>query len=150
MFLAGRGRIAFRSEKDGGGIYVVPALGGDPILVASKGRNPRFSPNGKSIAYWEGREGSMVPGSSKPYVVDFAGGAPRSLEPGLAWAQYPVWSPDGSSLIVYGMAANPAGSAPDWWIVPAAGGTSRPVKIRPTVMPLRVRYFPVVLDWYAG
>ena len=35
-------RIAFRSEKSGGGIYVVPALGGDAVLLAVAGRNPRF------------------------------------------------------------------------------------------------------------
>jgi Tol biopolymer transport system component len=143
-------RIAFRSEKDGGGIYVMPALGGDAILVAPKGRNPRFSPNGKSLAYWEGREGSMVPGSSKPYIVDFAGGAPRLLETGLGWAQYPVWSPDGSSLIVYGMPAGATDTATlDWWIVPASGGKAKRVGLRDTFRSLGVR-FSMVLDWYSG
>ena len=33
-------RIAFRSEEDGGGIYVVPTLGGDPMLLVPGGRKP--------------------------------------------------------------------------------------------------------------
>ena len=142
-------RIAFRSEKDGGGIYVIPALGGDPVLVAPKGRNPRFSPNGKSIAYWEGREGSLVAGSSKAYVIDVGGGGPRALDTGLAWAQYPVWSPDGNALLVYGMRAGATDTTGlDWWIVPAAGGKAKAAEIRSSVLPLRVRLFPTVLDWY--
>jgi hypothetical protein len=45
-------RIVYRSEQDGGGIYVVPTLGGEPALLARSGRGPRFSPDGKWIAYW--------------------------------------------------------------------------------------------------
>ena len=37
-------RIAFRSERNGGGIYEIPALGGDARLLGSQGRRPRFSP----------------------------------------------------------------------------------------------------------
>src|SRR5256885_12506351 len=48
--------LVFRSERNGGGIYTVPVLGGDSVLVAPRGRNPRFSPDGRWIAYWEGRE----------------------------------------------------------------------------------------------
>jgi Tol biopolymer transport system component len=144
-------RIAFRSEKNGGGIYVVNALGGDPVLVAPKGRNPRFSPDGKSVVFWEGREGSMVAGSSKIFVAEVPGGAPREVETGLAWAQYPVWSPDGSALILYGAGNEAADRAgPDWFTVPVAGGKAKRTGIRATVQPLRVRVFPVVLDWYAS
>jgi Tol biopolymer transport system component len=145
-------RVAFRSEKGDGGIYIVPALGGDPVLIASRGRSPRFSPDGKSIAYWEGREGSLIPGLSKAFILDLAGVAPRQLETGLAWVQHPVWSPDGSSLMVYGM-PNVAMSlsAVDWWIVPAVGGKAKPVGIRNTLPFLKtIRSLPVVLDWYSG
>ena len=144
-------RVAFRSEKGGGGIYVMPALGGDATGLAPQGRNPRFSPDGKSIAFWVGREGSLVPGSSKPFLVDLAGGAPRVLETGLAWAQYPIWSPDGSSLIVYGMSGTVADrSAVDWWIVPPGGGKAKPVGIRQVILPLIGRTLPEALNWFAG
>src|SRR3954466_12853137 len=45
------GQIAYRSDRDGGGIYVVPADGGAPRLVAKDGSRPKFSPDGKWIAY---------------------------------------------------------------------------------------------------
>jgi eukaryotic-like serine/threonine-protein kinase len=140
-------RVAFRSEKAGGGIYFVPALGGDPVLIAPKGRNPRFSPDGKTIAYWEGREGSSVPGSSKPFTVDFAGGAPRAFETGLLWAQHPVWSPDGNLLILWGMGEESGKRMEDWWTVPASGGKAKRVGVRDSVGSMS-RYFQMVLDWY--
>jgi eukaryotic-like serine/threonine-protein kinase len=54
-------KVAFRSERQGGGIYVIPALGGEPLLIAPGGRNPRFSPDGRRIAYWTGRESGYLP-----------------------------------------------------------------------------------------
>ena len=48
-------RIVYRSERDGGGIYIVPALGGqEPRLLVADGRRPRVSPDGQFIAYWTG------------------------------------------------------------------------------------------------
>ncbi len=47
-------RIAFRSERDGGGIYTISTLGGDERRIAKNGHRPAFSPDGQSIAYWTG------------------------------------------------------------------------------------------------
>lgn len=48
-------QIAFRSERNPAGIYVISALGGrEPRLLAANGRNPRYSPDGKWVAYWTG------------------------------------------------------------------------------------------------
>ena len=44
-------QIAFRSDRDGGGIYVVPALGGDARPAVPGGRRPRFSPDGRRWIY---------------------------------------------------------------------------------------------------
>lgn len=42
--------IAFRSSKDGGGIYIMPALGGEErLLLKGLYSHPRFSPDGKAI-----------------------------------------------------------------------------------------------------
>ena len=78
--------IAFRSEWDGGGIYIVSALGGEARKIAYHGRRPRFSPDGKWIAYWIGTETGdtsssafLVPGAGKIYIVPAAGGTPREL-----------------------------------------------------------------------
>ena len=56
--------IAFRSERDGGGVYVMPALGGDARLIAPEGRKPQFSPDGRRIVYWMGSPlgGTRTPG----------------------------------------------------------------------------------------
>ncbi|HYJ45140.1 MAG TPA: protein kinase, partial [Pyrinomonadaceae bacterium] len=43
--------IVFRSERDGGGLYVVPALGGTERKVASFGYRPQWSPDGSKILF---------------------------------------------------------------------------------------------------
>ena len=44
--------IVFHSRREGGGVYLVPALGGQEKLIAPHGNGPRFSPTGSEIAYW--------------------------------------------------------------------------------------------------
>ncbi|HWC65534.1 MAG TPA: protein kinase, partial [Thermoanaerobaculia bacterium] len=46
--------IAFRSERDGGGLFVMGATGEAVRKVASEGHHPAWSPDGKSLAYDEG------------------------------------------------------------------------------------------------
>jgi DNA-binding winged helix-turn-helix (wHTH) protein len=55
-FSADGGRIAFRSERDGGGIYVMPAHSGGEArcLVRGGAHGPRFSPDGRWLAYATG------------------------------------------------------------------------------------------------
>ena len=44
-------KIAYRSNREGGGIYIVSALGAsEPQLIAVGGHSPRFSPNGRWIS----------------------------------------------------------------------------------------------------
>jgi Tol biopolymer transport system component/predicted Ser/Thr protein kinase len=122
-------RVAFRSEKDGGGVYVMPALGGEPALIAAGGRGPRFSPDGRSIAYWTGRDGAaLVPGSARAFVVPAGGGQPREIGGGLLAALYPAWSPAGDAVLVVGR-KTPAERGPDWWIAPLGSGDARALGI---------------------
>ncbi|HEY3835486.1 MAG TPA: protein kinase [Bryobacteraceae bacterium] len=121
--------VAFRSERDGGGIYVVQTLGGDPVLLIQGGRNPRYSPDGKWIAYWTGRyEESYVPGSSKVFVIDSNGGQPRQIHPEVTVAQFPVWSPHGDALMVYG-ASSVSGAALAYWVLPVGAGEAHETTI---------------------
>ena len=116
--------IAFRSEKNGGGIYVAPALGGSPILLAPLGRNPRFSPDGRWVAYSAGGEAVSNPGSAGVFIVNSGGGVPRAIHPEMATATNPVWSPRSDRLLVLGRrdAKAPALAELDWWILPLDGG----------------------------
>ncbi|HEX7358849.1 MAG TPA: winged helix-turn-helix domain-containing protein [Bryobacteraceae bacterium] len=119
-------QIAFHSKRDGGGIYVVPSLGGIATLIAPQGRAPRFSPDGKWIAYWVGLASGSVPagGSGAVYIVPATGGSPRLVSKALAYAAAPVWSPDGKYLLVVGEKTLFAHFAaiPDWWTLPLQGG----------------------------
>ena len=117
-------RIAFRSEKDGGGIYVVPTLGGDPMLLVPGGRNPRFSPDGRWIAYWTGRgEGSVSPGSSAVFIVEPGGGQPHAIHPEMGAAFYASWSPSSDRLLVRGWKGRETPKETfDFWALPIDGG----------------------------
>jgi eukaryotic-like serine/threonine-protein kinase len=93
-------RIVFRSERDGGGVYVIPALGGEPRLIAKEGREPRFSPDGSRIVYVTGRgtsRGGATEGSL--FVVASSGGSAQLLVSGDVGAVSPVWAPDGSFIL---------------------------------------------------
>ncbi|MCX6630803.1 MAG: protein kinase, partial [Candidatus Solibacter sp.] len=120
-------RVAFRSERSGGGIYVVSSLGGDAVLLAPRGRGPRFSPDGRWIAYWEGRESAdLLPGTARVFVIESGGGESRQIGADLAAALYPVWSPAGDEVLVLGRhGGGGAGGGADWWSVPVQPGPAR-------------------------
>ena len=109
--------VAFRSERGGGGIYTVPALGGEEHLIAPQGRRPRFSPDGSQIAYWTG-ESPFAFNIAKIYLVRATGGTPEEFQPDFDWVSHPVWSPDGAQILFSG--ANDR--VFDWWLAPVEGG----------------------------
>ena len=88
-------QIAFRSERQGGGIYIVPVLGGEARELVPQGHRPHFSPDGRSLMYWTG--GS----DPHPFVVPVSGGMPTRIGPN-AYLAGAVWSPDGKQILLYG------------------------------------------------
>ena len=80
-FSADGGQILFRSEAGAGGLYTVPTLGGVPRLVVEGGIGGRYSPDGRSIAYWTGGQigFSNQPGAYRAFVMPATGGEPRQL-----------------------------------------------------------------------
>jgi Tol biopolymer transport system component len=124
-------RIAFRSERDGGGIYVMSALGGGERRVADGGRSPRFSPDGRWVAYYTGSKSFSAPFASNPsalYVAPVAGGAPRRLVPDFIAVSEAAWSPDGKMLLFLG---GPNFGMIDWYVVPVEGGPPRKTEAVP-------------------
>ncbi len=110
-------KVVFHSDRDGGGVYAVALLGGDLKLIASRGRGPRYSPDGQRIVYWVG-ESYFV--RTQVYVVPATGGTPKQVQPKFYGAHDAVWSADGKSLLFWGQ--RDESSAPDWWVAPADGG----------------------------
>ncbi|MEO7272292.1 MAG: protein kinase [Vicinamibacterales bacterium] len=147
--------IAFRSEKDRGGVYLVPALGGTPVLLAAGGRNPRFSPDGRWVAYSVGGGAVSTPGSAGVFVISAGGGAPRAIHPEMATATSPVWSPSGDRLLVLGRqdGAAPAQQELDWWILPIGDGAPQRsgafarIARQKLMRPALPQVYPAPLDW---
>ena len=67
-----------------------------------------------------------VPGNGGVWVVSVDGGQPQRIGPNFTNARYPLWSPDGKSVLVMGYTSDKASesSAIDWWLVPTNGGSA--------------------------
>ncbi len=77
-------------------IWVVPAAGGIPRLLASKARWPVWSPSGRMIAFagdWNTFDASFTGASGRPYVVSAGGDTPRPLSTVLGIVDLD-WAPD--------------------------------------------------------
>jgi eukaryotic-like serine/threonine-protein kinase len=115
--------IAFRSERNGGGVYVIPSFGGQERLVAPRGNDPRFSPDGKWIAYWVGEAANTLP-SARAYIIPAGGGPARQLQASFADARYPIWISDAGHILFQGVDTWQTDTDPhsDWWVAPLEGG----------------------------
>ncbi len=120
--------VVFRSERDGGGIYFRPVdpSGGTERLLAPKGRNPRFSPDGRNITYWVG-DPDVTIASGRVYVLSLSAGPPVQLAVDFKDARLPVWSSDGRSILFSGCRSGqqPMPACSDWWITSSSGKTVR-------------------------
>jgi serine/threonine protein kinase len=118
-------KIVFRSERDGGGIYIIDALGGEERKIIDKGYWPKFSPDGSLISY------VTIPASGewklvKMFLVSSKGGQPTPFHPEFCFnfatqGATPVWSPDGKYLLFRGQRIDDPAST-DWWVAPIDGG----------------------------
>jgi tricorn protease len=104
--VANDGTIAFTYQDD---IWVADANGANPRRITAhvaRDYMPRFSPDGKTIAFTSNRTGN-----DDVYVVPITGGEPRQL----TWFSTPdnalYWSPDGRQIIMTSnRSASPWGS----------------------------------------
>jgi Tol biopolymer transport system component/tRNA A-37 threonylcarbamoyl transferase component Bud32 len=124
-------RIAFRSEREGGGLFVMGATGESIKRLTDFGSNPAWSPDGKEIACAD--EGPVNPAirnnpNSRVWAVNVATGERRQLT--KEDSIQPNWSPHGNR-IAYGGRRNAAQR--DIWTIPAGGGEPTEVTNDPAI-----------------
>lgn len=118
-------RIAFRSERDGGGIFIMGATGENPKRISDFGFNPSWSPNGKEVAVaMEGISdaSSRLLDKSPLWAIDTASGQKRLIAD--FDAVQPAWSPNGKLIAFWTL--NGTGHR-DIQVVDAAGGTPKKI-----------------------
>jgi eukaryotic-like serine/threonine-protein kinase len=117
--------VAFRSERDGGGIFVMGLTGENVRRLTTFGYNPAWSPDGKEVVC--STESFIRPEErysfhAKLFRVNVATGETRAI-PGIDDALQPTWSPHGYRIAYWN---SPKGSR-NIWTVAVVGGNSVPV-----------------------
>ena len=115
-------QIAFRSEREGGGIFLMGATGESVKRLTDFGFNPAWSPDGREIAV--STEGAFDPRSraspSQIFRIDVVTGTRRPLA--VQDGVQPAWSPKGLRIAFWGLAQ--PGNRRAIWTVPVDSGPS--------------------------
>ena len=122
--------IAFRSDRSGGGIFVMGRTGEGVRRVTDDGYNPAWSPDGTRLVYTLEDVGITplnIELRSDLYVVSVQGDEPVAL--GVFDGVDPSWSPGGHRIAYAARAHEPdsIGARLDILTVPADGGAPVPV-----------------------
>lgn len=84
------------NNKSSSDIWLIPSTGGDPVRLTNAhkhDRHPRWSPDGKWIAFESNRSSSY-----QIYLTSPDGGEPKQLTDISTEASQAIWSPDGKYL----------------------------------------------------
>jgi Tol biopolymer transport system component len=113
-------RIAFRSSRDGGGIFVMGRTGESVRRVTRAGFNPSWSPDGAQLAFSTENVGIYPQnlGSGELWTVTVNIGETRRL---LDYAGLPSWSPHNHRIAFTSLGGNR--SQGGVWTIPVKGGT---------------------------
>jgi Tol biopolymer transport system component len=127
VFTADGSRVAFRSEREGGGIYEVPVIGGEAHLSVPRGRHPRFSPDGQFLMYSTDLTNSGL--GSKLFVLALGGERPNPIAPQCSINPNTAWSPDSRRILF--AAACPGNAEPNAiWTASPDGQNLRQTSLR--------------------
>lgn len=82
-------------------LWLVPANGSAPprpLTSGTRDSSPRWSPDGRQLAFLRAVEKDGRPQPAQIYVLDMTGGEARPLTEAIRGAGSPVWSPDGRTI----------------------------------------------------
>jgi len=124
--------LAFRSEREGGGIFVMGATGESVRRLTDFGYHPAWSPDGTRLVICTQNVGDPTFRftASQLWSIDLTSGERKLLT--NADAAQPSWSPNGHSIAYWGRGEG-GGGAGDIWTIPAAGGTPVRVTSEPSI-----------------
>ena len=115
-------RIAFRSSRDGGGIFVMGRTGEAIRRLTRRGFKPTWSPEGREIAFTT-ENADLDPqntvGLSSLWIVDVASGQERQVA--NVDAVMPSWSPHGQRIAYTTRGAIAGSTRLDIWTVDRSG-----------------------------
>ena len=111
-------RIAFRSLRDSGGIFVMGATGESVKRLTDFGYDPAWSPDSKQIVFSDhsGQDPYSRPGQGRLWLVQLSSGEIRQLTHEHDAVQ-PRWSPGGARIAFWGLRGN--SGQRDIWTIPA-------------------------------
>jgi len=114
-------RIVFRSEREGGGIYLMGATGESVRRVSDFGYNPVWSPDGREIllATESVIQPSTRPTKSQLWTINVSNGDRHLITEGDALQ--PNWSPHGHRIAYW---SRPQGGQGDVWTISANGSNA--------------------------
>ena len=119
-------RIAFRSERQGGGIFVMGRTGESVRRITDNGYTPAWSPDGTQLVFSTVTPNVFQVPLSELWVVNLASGDRRRLSDDIGIQ--PSWSPHGHRIAWWTTTAKEGVSGQrDIYTIPAEGGTPVPV-----------------------
>jgi eukaryotic-like serine/threonine-protein kinase len=119
-------RIAFRSARQGGGIFIMSETGESPKKLVDFGYNPAWSPDGKEIVCTENSvsTNSRTQSKSKMWIVNATTGESRELP--VTDAVQASWSPHNKRIAYWSV---PDGTQRDIWTISTNHNDARPVML---------------------
>ncbi len=115
-------QIAFRSEREGGGLFVMGATGESVRRLTDGGYNPAWSPDGREVAFSTAIIQPLWPyardARGQLFAVTVSSGVKRPLSPEGQDVVQPSWSPSGERIAFWGL--RPGGQR-DLWTIARSG-----------------------------